>query len=70
MTVETFPGAGITAGHPRYLPPTDESSGPDDCDATAPGAGYICTRPHEHDGDHAAHGQRGRQFARWPQEAA
>ena len=68
MTVETFPGAGITAGHERYLPPDHN----DACAAVCPtGVGYQCTRAPGHDGDHAAHsGLRSRQFARWPQEAA
>ena len=68
MTVETFPGAGITAGHPRYLPPSDGVL----CRAEPKGWWYVCTREQYHEDDHAAHSSREgrRQLARWPQEAA
>jgi hypothetical protein len=67
MTVETFPGSGIPAEHPRYL----AMSTKDECGERAPGrTPYECTRFPDHVGDHAAHGSNMRMFARWPRRAS
>jgi hypothetical protein len=40
------------------------------CQAVAPGdRPFLCTREHEHDGDHEAGVPNGRKAASWPQEA-
>jgi hypothetical protein len=71
--IEVFPGSGIPAEHPRYLPMSTK----DECGERAPSSedvpesfAYRCSRFPEHVWDHAAHGSNMRMFTRWPRRAA
>lgn len=55
----------IDPGELGYLVPAWEEAC--ECGRAYARARFLCTRRHGHDGDHAAHGPDGTQYARWKQ---